>query len=269
MVYNNTILIIDMQNDFCSTDGALYVNGADMDVERLDAFLLNNANKIGFIYLTADSHYPGHIGSITAWRDENGVCPSSGTVITLEDVKNKKYTCVSLSEFEVELQLSLMKRHNKELIVWPAHCLRGNEGSNISGELMPSIFSMFILHNTEYKILEKGMVNGFEQYSALTPGFGDDLVLTDDKQQREMIEILKSSNNIYVAGEAMDYCVRETIGDICKYHPYLVSKMTLLKDCMSPIDVNFNMEEDDIYKRFIQLGGKISTSVETELKEQY
>lgn len=49
-------IIIDMQNDFCRPDGALYVPGAEKDAERISGLLRSQAAGITDIWLTRDEH---------------------------------------------------------------------------------------------------------------------------------------------------------------------------------------------------------------------
>ena len=41
MPNKNAILIIDAQYDFCNPDGALFVSGADADMQRLKKFIID------------------------------------------------------------------------------------------------------------------------------------------------------------------------------------------------------------------------------------
>ena len=71
----NALLIIDAQFDFCHPKGALYVQGAEMDMMRLASFITKNKHKIHHITLTIDSHPVNHIAHPSFWEDENGNFP--------------------------------------------------------------------------------------------------------------------------------------------------------------------------------------------------
>ena len=52
----NLLIVIDMQNDFCLPDGALYVPGAEDDIQRVKNFIDRNYRMIDHIVLTQDNH---------------------------------------------------------------------------------------------------------------------------------------------------------------------------------------------------------------------
>ena len=51
------LLIIDPQNDFCDPSGALYVPGADKDMDNVADFILAKKDKLDDIHATLDSHH--------------------------------------------------------------------------------------------------------------------------------------------------------------------------------------------------------------------
>ena len=68
------ILGIDLQNDFTSPTGSLFVQNSDIDVVRIADFIRNNQAKIDYIALTLDSHQPIHIAHQIYWEDETRRC---------------------------------------------------------------------------------------------------------------------------------------------------------------------------------------------------
>ena len=64
------LLIIDPQVDFCDPKvGALYVPGAEHDMNRLAAMIRRLNNKIDDIHVTLDSHHLIHIAHPIFWKD--------------------------------------------------------------------------------------------------------------------------------------------------------------------------------------------------------
>ena len=59
------LFCIDIQRDFCEPPGngggALFVPGADQDMDRLANFISRCASKLDDIDVTLDSHHPVHI----------------------------------------------------------------------------------------------------------------------------------------------------------------------------------------------------------------
>ena len=70
---NKSLLLIDPQNDFCSSKGSLFVPGAEEDAVRLATFIKNNNAALASIYVTLDCHPYYHIAHANFWRDKNGV----------------------------------------------------------------------------------------------------------------------------------------------------------------------------------------------------
>ena len=92
------LLIIDAQNDFCDKNGALYVNGAEDDMQRLASFIIKHKNEINGITLTFDLHKRFHIASPVFWVDEKGKNPAPFTIISKDDVLNAHNFMKNLDE---------------------------------------------------------------------------------------------------------------------------------------------------------------------------
>ena len=78
---NIQLLVIDPQKDFCDPTGALYVKGAEKDMERLAAMVDKNGDKIDDIRVTLDSHQKIHIAHPICWQDAKGNHPAPFTII--------------------------------------------------------------------------------------------------------------------------------------------------------------------------------------------
>ena len=63
------LLIIDPQRDFCDSDGALSVPGADKDIKRLSNMIERLENKILNIHCTLDNHHLFDISHPIFWTD--------------------------------------------------------------------------------------------------------------------------------------------------------------------------------------------------------
>ena len=66
------LLVIDPQHDFCDPDGALFVPGADEDVERLTLFVDRVRDKLEMIHVTLDCHHFIDIAHPIFWLDKDG-----------------------------------------------------------------------------------------------------------------------------------------------------------------------------------------------------
>src|SRR5512133_1999971 len=80
------LLIVDMQYDFCSPQGPLYVKGSEADIVRMGKFIRKNEDQIDQIILTQDSHNVVDISHPVFWEDRNGSYPPAYTEISLKKV---------------------------------------------------------------------------------------------------------------------------------------------------------------------------------------
>ena len=93
------LFIVDMQNDFCSPQGSLYVPGAEMDAERLGRLIDRRKEDIDKIILTLDQHHVMDIAHPFYWHDERGEHPKPFTAISWWEVLSGEWIpiCPSIS----------------------------------------------------------------------------------------------------------------------------------------------------------------------------
>ena len=68
------LVIIDPQNDFCDPAGALYVPGAERDIEALATLLDRIGDKLEDVHVTLDSHRKVDISHPMWWRSALKPC---------------------------------------------------------------------------------------------------------------------------------------------------------------------------------------------------
>lgn len=66
------LVLVDMQNDFCNSDGSLYVNGAEYLVSRIINFINTHKDEIDKVIFTLDWHPSNH----ESFKDNGGIWPS-------------------------------------------------------------------------------------------------------------------------------------------------------------------------------------------------
>ena len=66
-----TLVIVDFQNDFCNTNGTLYVKGAEEAKANLIKYLEVNKDNIDNVILTRDWHRPDD----KSFKDNGGIWP--------------------------------------------------------------------------------------------------------------------------------------------------------------------------------------------------
>lgn len=232
---NVSLLIIDEQNDFAHPDGSLYVPGAQEDCNRLANFITNYSDKIDSIHMTLDCHPCYHIAHPYFWLDENGKNPAPYTIISYQDVINKKYKPSDPAKQKIaeEYLLNLENRGRYSLTVWPPHCLNATWGFCVVDTVMRSVREWelsHISHNVNF--IRKASNPLTEHYSAIqaeVPDANDPATRTNFA----LIDTLKECDQIIVAGEALSHCVANTLRDLAVYIP--VYRITVLTDCTSNV----------------------------------
>lgn len=91
MKNRNALLIIDAQKDFCEPEGALYVQGAEQDVQRIADLIKKFSDRIDYISLTQDSHHRNDIAHPAWWTKRDGSPVNAFTPISLQQVKDGEF----------------------------------------------------------------------------------------------------------------------------------------------------------------------------------
>ena len=258
----NAILAIDCQRDFILVDGALSVPGAEDDAKRIAAFIEKNQRNIHNITLTMDSHYPYHIAHAAFWQDKDGNHPAPYTNITLQDIKDGKWTTTIMPTWPIHY-LEELEKQGKSLIIWPQHCLIGHKNWAIEDTIMTAVLAWSEATSIAYRMEFKGSNYASEHFSVFqscvpVPN------CPETQLNQNLLNVLNSFDTVYLVGKAMNYCVGNSLEDICTYAPDLVKKMVILTDCMSPIG-NFDINTDPVYQKAVSLGAKIAKSTEVTL----
>lgn len=256
METKNLLLIIDMQNDFCSPDGSLFVDGAGQDVKHLTEFIQKNVLQLNEIVLTQDYHHVMDISHPMFWCDEEGKSPEPFTVISLEDVKTRKWTPKVNTEEALEYIQNLDKQGEFPHIIWPEHCIVGSTGAAIVDDIM-NVVTDWARTGNYFEVLQKGINPLTEHFGALRANVP---VSSDASTQLNtgLVEKMKNSRNIIVAGEAKSHCVANTVKQICEIEG-LAEKLILLDDCMSNV-TGFESIADSIYENAINKGARVETT---------
>ena len=128
------LLIIDPQNDFCSPEGKLYVDGADRDNERLAMWILRNKDEIDQIFVTLDSHHILDISHPNFWINGDGDNPRPFTIISSKDVISGmwKPAFPFFNEGVVVTYLETLEKQGEfKHCIWPEHCIIGSWGQSV------------------------------------------------------------------------------------------------------------------------------------------
>lgn len=253
------LLLIDMQVDFCHAQGTLYVPGAEDDIRRTCAFIMRHAAQITDIICTLDSHLPFQIFHASWWANENGEHPEPFTLIDAKEVREGRWRPLVMPEHSRAYVEALEKEAKKKLTIWPYHVLIGGPGNGLD----PSLWSVVMWHALARKSqptwLQKGRVPQTEHYSAIQP----EIDIPDHPQARKhraLLETLRASDVLFIAGEAQSHCVLETLEDIVEAfrdEPAFLDRIYVLKDCMSPVvhpEIDFGAIAERRFADFAELG---------------
>lgn len=256
---SNSLLIIDPQNDFASPEGSLYVPGAKDDCKRLASFVNAYSDKISSIHITLDCHPNYHIAHPYFWVDADGKNPAPYTIITYRDYLDRKFSPVdsSLKRQVEDYLLSLENRGKYNLTIWPPHCLTATWGFCVEDNVWTAVHS-WELNNVGKNIdfVKKAANPLTEHYSAIQAEVPDPA----DPSTRTnfvLIDRLKESDKIIVAGEALSHCVANTLRDLVVYIP--AYKITVLSDCTSCVS-GFEAEGESFIEEFKSKGMQFEAS---------
>lgn len=234
-----TLLVIDPQNDFCSPDGTLFVGGADEDMKRLATMVNDNMNMIDRINVTLDSHQYVHIAHPVWWVNSKGEHPDPlVTVITVDDVKNGVWRATNpqMQQYSLEYVEKLKAQDRYVLCIWPYHCLIGSNGAAIDSNLFEA-FTNWEKNFRKINFVPKGSNIYTEHYSAVKADveFSGDATTMLNRPFIEMLQ--KSQGDILIAGEALDFCIANTIRDIAnEFSDDEVKRFVLLTDATSSVN---------------------------------
>lgn len=237
------LVAIDVQNDFMP-DGSLGVPGSDKDVERLNKFIYNNMEKISRIVVSIDTHIPHQIFHPCWWIDENGNNAPPFTPITLQDLDDGKWKPVIAPVESREYVEGLKNVGNKDLFIWPYHCIQGTHGCALENQFS----NMVYFHEVAKKSIPMRIVKGNDPFSEMYGIFKPEF----DKKNYININALnmfEKYDKVIISGEALTHCVFESIKQLVDYYSNnleVTKKFYILEDCMSPVtefDVSTEMEQ--------------------------
>ncbi len=258
------LLIIDPQVDFCDPKkGALYVPGAEHDMNRMAAMVRRLKNKIDDIHVTLDSHHFIHIAHPIFWKDSRGQHPPVFTSISSTDVEEGVWTPTvpSLYRRALDYVHKLEQNGRYALTIWPPHCLIGSPGHTV----FPELFAALTEWESRFAFVDyvtKGSNILTEHYSAVQADVPDPADPATQINTR-LIQTLENADMIVIAGEARTHCLANTVRDIANNFgdDSFVSKLVLLTDAASDIP-GFETHAQNFMTEMVGRGMQLSTTTE-------
>lgn len=257
------LMIIDPQNDFCSTRGSLYVSGADADNVRLANWILNKKSDIDQVIVTLDSHYTIDISHPKFWVNEKGENPDPFTIIKAKDVIDGKFKS-AYSTFDNGIVLTYLEKLEEQgefqHCIWPEHCITGTWGAAVDTVIAGCLREWSVSGSDArfVRYITKGSHPMTEHFGA----FRAQVAIGNANETHinmSLIEHLNEFDVVYLAGQAKTHCVAQTLKQIMDLAPNIAKKFVVLEDTMSPV-AGFENIADSIYEQAKEMGIRFETT---------
>lgn len=230
----NAFLIIDTQFDFCHPDGALFVPGAERDVERIASLIRRHADRIDQIVVTLDTHHLFDIAHPRFWQDATGNHPAPFTRISADDVAEERWEPRFLPDKARQYVRDVETDGQFGHVIWPEHCLVGSRGAALHDTLLEALRYWSHERDRDYVAVPKGLYPLTEHFGIFQAQVPDPAV-PETQLNTELIADLDRFDTVYLMGEAKSHCVANSLKQLLNYAPALVPKVVVVTDCMSDV----------------------------------
>lgn len=230
----NAFLIIDTQVDFCHPAGALFVPGAEQDVERMARLIRQHADRIDHIVVTLDTHHLIDIAQPLFWQDADGNHPPAFTRISAQDVDSGRWIPRFAADKARQYVHALEADGQFEHFIWPEHCLIGSQGAALHETLMDALNGWSRQRERDYAAIQKGLHPLSEHFGIFRAQVPDPAV-PETQLNTALIADLARFDAVYLMGEAKSHCVANSLKQILDFAPALVPKVIVVTDCTSDV----------------------------------
>jgi nicotinamidase-related amidase len=280
------LVVVDVQNTFCSPGFELFVagrsgTGALDDSRRLCEFVYRNLDAITQVVATLDTHQALQIFHRVLLVDAEGRPPEPFTRVTAADVESGRWRVDPAAAAGLGLDPEYADEHLRyytrtlaeggkfDLTIWPFHAMLGGIGHALVSSVEEALFFHSIARRAPLDFQPKGDNALTEHYSMLGPEVELDLEGEPlGKRNQPLVERLLQYDAVVIAGEAKSHCVAWTIDDLLTdptvQERGLEEKVYLLEDCTSsvvvPGGVDYTDDADAAFARFAESGAHIVRS---------
>ena len=255
------LVVVDVQNTFCTPGFELFVPGAPDDNRRLCEFVYRNLGAITQVVPTLDTHRAEQIFHPAWLVDGDGRHPPPYTVVSAGDVERGVWRTADpahqdhLLHYVRELEAGGRYR----LTVWPYHAMLGGIGHALVSAVEEAVFFHGIARKIQPAFQIKGDDPLTEHYSVLGPEVGGE-------RNTALLELLAGFDAVVIAGQAKSHCVAWTIDDLLGDAHVLAERVYLLEDCTSPVVVpgvvDYTEEAGAAFARFVHAGMHVVPSTD-------
>jgi nicotinamidase-related amidase len=277
------LLLVDVQNTFCTPGFELFVagrsgSGALDDNRRVCAFLYRNLGVITQTVATMDTHQAFQIFHAPFLVDPEGRHPKPHTLVTPDDVAAGRWrvdpeaaAALGIGGEQASQHLrayvdTLVAGGKYDLTIWPFHAMLGGIGHALVSAIEEALFFHAIARRSQTRFEQKGRSPLTEHYSV----FGPEVLRGADgeplgERNTALVQMLLEFDAIVVAGQAKSHCVAWTVEDLLSDVPEIAARLYLLEDCTSPVvvpAVDYTEDADAAFDRFAGVGAHVVRSSE-------
>jgi nicotinamidase-related amidase len=263
------LVVVDVQNTFCTPGFELFVPGAPDDNRRLCEFVYRNLGAITQVIPTLDTHRAMQIFHPAWLVDADGRHPPPYTLVSTDDVERGVWRAAdpALQAHLLHYVRELEAGGRYRLTVWPYHALLGGIGHALVSAIEEAIFFHGIARSSPPAFELKGDNPLAEHYSVLGPEVkhgpdGEEI----GRLNVPLIERLLGFDAVVFAGQAKSHCVAWTIDDLLGDARVLAERVYLLEDCTSPVVVpglvDYTDEANAAVERFAAAGMHVVRSTD-------
>lgn len=251
---NRIAVFIDPQNMFMPNlrgDMPLPVQGADEDMKRAAAYLMQYPHHYDAIVVTLDTHPADHIAHAIRWRNSEGECPSPFTVITSADYEAGLWRAANEDDAPWQGEyLKLLEMTGRVHTIWPTHGVEGHVQHEVYHPLRKALRAWQIATGKKVQFIKKGMHRDTEQFGV----FAADVPIEgapETSVNMELVDYINSFDIINVFGEASSHCVMDSVKQFMDNVNFTDwSKITVFRDCMSPVAAVTDPETGEVIVDF-------------------
>jgi nicotinamidase-related amidase len=191
------LLVVDVQNTFCTSGFELFVPGAPDDNRRLCEFVYRNLGRITQVVPTLDTHRAAQIFHPAWLVDVEGRHPLPYTVVSTGDVERGLWRAADPAHQEQLLSYvrELEAGGRYRLTVWPYHAMLGGIGHALVSAVEEAVFFHGLARESQPAFQIKGDDPSTEHYSVLGPEVGEE-------RNAALLELLGGFDAIAIAGQA-------------------------------------------------------------------
>lgn len=264
------LLLIDPQLDFCDPSGALFVQGAPEDCDRIATMVNRLNNKLDDIHVSLDSHHYMDISHPVSWVDSSGNHPKPFTPIFKDDVEKGKWQAsIPALQDRFQKYVQQLQTNGRYIhLIWPEHCLIGSKGHNVHANIFDSL--------QEWESKKPGRIvnyvtkgsNPFTEHFSAIQAEVPDPKDPGTQVNTSLIKSLLEADDLLIAGEASSHCVANTVRDIANNFGSddLIKKLVYLTDASSAVGGDdgtgktFKQYEQEFIRDLVSRGMRTSTT---------